>query len=150
LLRDLMLIQNEVTPATIGEWSTRLSESQLSVFANELECDLPNKQREDLSFVKLPDSFPISPAVDNALNLAAQRLLRAFAWRLPGFAESSLSYLSANFLSFSASVEDEASRRVVYLGRPPLHLILGLTGMSRGTYRLSWLDDRPFALFPEQ
>jgi hypothetical protein len=150
LLRDLMLIPNEVTPAAIGEWSTRVTESQLSLFASQVECDLPNKQPEDLSFVKLSDSFSISPAVDDALSFAAQHLLRAFAWRLPGFAESSFSYLSANFLSFSASLEDEASRRVVYVGRPPLHLILGLTGISRRTYRLSWLDDRPFALFPEQ
>jgi len=37
----------------------------------------------------------------------------------------------------------------VRLGRPPLHLILTMTGMLRKVYRLSWLDDRPFALFPE-
>ena len=34
--------------------------------------------------------------------------------------------------------------------RPPLHLILNMTGMTRQIYRLSWLDERPFALFQEE
>ena len=36
------------------------------------------------------------------------------------------------------------------LGRPPLNMILSITGMARATYLLSWLDDeRPFNLFQE-
>jgi len=145
LLRDVVLIGGEVTSSVIAEWSTRIEESQLSVFAKEVECDLPNKQTGDLSFLKLPDSVSISPALDNVLNVAAQHVLRAFAWRLPGFAESSLTYLATNFLDFSASVETEPDRHIVRLGRPPLNLVLSLTGMVRRTYRLSWLE-APFVL----
>jgi hypothetical protein len=145
LLRDLMLITGEITPAIIAEWSTRITESQLSAFAKEVECDLPNKQAEDLSFLKLPEPIPISPALDTVLNVAAQHVLRAFAWRLPDFANSSLMYLATNFLDFSATVETESDRHIVRLGRPPLNLLLSLTGVVRRTYRLSWLD-APFVL----
>jgi hypothetical protein len=38
----------------------------------------------------------------------------------------------------------------VRIGRPPLHLILNMTGMTRQSYRLSWRDERPFALFQQE
>jgi hypothetical protein len=104
---------------------------------------------EDLSHLSLPDSFRLARSLDRALSVAAQHLYRAFSWRLPGFTESSLPYLSSNFLDFSGSLEEEPARRIVRMGRPLLHLVLGMTGMSRQTYRLSWLDERPLALFPE-
>jgi hypothetical protein len=75
--------------------------------------------------------------------------MRAFAWRLPGFASSNLRYLWGNFLDFSASLDEETDRRVVRVGRPPLRLVLGLTGSTRQSYRLSWLDERPLTLFEE-
>jgi hypothetical protein len=104
---------------------------------------------DDVSHLALPNSFKLSPSLDLAMSVAAQQVMRAFAWRLPGFAGSNLPYLSRNFLEFGASVEEELARRVVRLGRPPLQLILGITGMTRQTYRLSWLDERPLALFQE-
>jgi hypothetical protein len=103
----------------------------------------------DLLHLALPKSLKFSPALDLALSVAAQHVLRTFAWRLPGFAESNLPYLSSNFLDFPASVEEETTRRVVRLSRPPLHLVLGITGIMRQTYRLSWLDERPLTLFEE-
>jgi hypothetical protein len=91
-----------------------------------------------------------APEADRALRVAAQNVLRVFAARLPGFAHSSLPYLRQNFLSFGATMEFEASgRSIVRLSRPPLHLILNMTGMNRATYRLSWLEQWQFALFPE-
>jgi len=103
----------------------------------------------ELEYLALPGSFRLRHKFDLGLSVAAQHLLRTFAWRLPGFAESNLSYLSRNFLEFAGSLEEESGRRVVRLGRPPLHLVLGLTGAMRQTYRLSWLDERPLALFQE-
>lgn len=105
---------------------------------------------EDLAYLSLPPAFGLTPPRDRTLGVAAQGLLRAFAWRLPGFARAHLPYLYANFLDLSASVEEEPERRVVRLTRPPLGLILGMTGMLRRVYRLSWLDARPLALFPEE
>lgn len=103
----------------------------------------------DLSYLSLPHSLIVSPLLDLAFSVAGQHVLRSFAWKLPGFGGSYLQYLSENFLDFSAGIEEEPSRRVVRLGGVPLQLILSITGLTRQTYRLSWLDDRPFTLFPE-
>jgi hypothetical protein len=75
--------------------------------------------------------------------------MRAFMWRIPGFAWSNLAYAQRNFLDFAATVEEEPGRRVVRMGRPPLALMLSLNGMERQSYRLLWLDERPLTLFPE-
>jgi hypothetical protein len=103
----------------------------------------------DLSYLALPDSLKFSPTLDLALSVVGQQILRNFAWRLPGFSESNLPYLSSNFLDFPASVEEEATRRVVRLSSPPLRLVLGINGMMRQTYRLGWLDERPLTLFED-
>jgi hypothetical protein len=106
-----------------------------------------DKLPDELEFLTLPASFKIARPLDLVLSIAAQHLLRGIAWRLPGFARSNLPYLSRNFLDFSASIEEDLARRIVRIGHPPLHLILNMTGMTRQSYRLSWLDERPFALF---
>ncbi len=103
----------------------------------------------DLSYLALPRIPAAARAVDLALSVAAQGVMRTFAWRLPGFAGSSLSYLHNNFLDAFASIEVEASRRVVRLGRPPLHLVLSIAGMTRQSYRVRWLGTLPCELFPE-
>jgi hypothetical protein len=103
----------------------------------------------DLSYLDFPPQLGIAGALDRALSVAAQGVLRSFAWRLPGFSRSSLSFLHANFLYVPATLEEQPDRRVVRLGSPPLGVVLNMTGKSRDTYRLSWLDDSPLALFPE-
>jgi len=107
------------------------------------------KLPDDLSFLAFPEPFGVVRSFDLALSVAAQGVLRAFARRLPGFAGSSLPYLYSNFLDFTASLEDEPERRVVRLGRPPLDIVLNMTGMARKEYRLDWLDERPLVLFQE-
>jgi hypothetical protein len=109
-----------------------------------------DKLQDDLEFLRLPAHLRIARPFGRALTVAAQQLLREFARRLPGFAGSNLPYLSRNFLAFGASIEEDDTRRIVRIGRPPLHLILNMTGMTRQTYRLSWLDERPFALFQQE
>jgi hypothetical protein len=108
-----------------------------------------DKLPSDLSHLSMPTSFRISRSFDLALSVAAQGVMRALAWRLPGFARSGLPYLYGNFLDISGSVQDEPARRVVRVGRPPLNIVLGVTGMAHKTYQVSWLDERPFALFQE-
>jgi hypothetical protein len=104
---------------------------------------------EDMSALHLPEPFEFGRDFEQALDLAAQNVLRLFAWRLTGFSRSGLAYLQRNFLDLTASLEEEAGRRVVRLSRPPLGLILNMTSQNRQVYRLSWLDDRPFELYPE-
>jgi hypothetical protein len=76
-------------------------------------------------------------------------VLRDASWRLPGFARASLPYLHANFLSMHGAAAEEPGRIVITLGRPPLSMVLAMTGMQRAVYRLPWLGERPVALFPE-
>lgn len=103
----------------------------------------------DLTYLTLPPVFGLRGPQQLALAVAAQGLMRAFSVRMPGFALSGLEYLYGNFLGCGAMVADEESRRVAVLGRPPLGVVLGMTGAARGAYRLSWLDERPLNLFQE-
>ena len=107
-----------------------------------------DKVPSELEHLALPN-FQLSQSFDLALSIAAQHIMRAFAWQLPSFAQSNLLYFWTNFLDFSASFEEEPQRRVVRVGRPPLRLVLGFTGAMRQTYRLSWLDNRPVTLFED-
>ncbi len=117
--------------------------------ALEASLDLPSPPpAADLDYLALPPEFGRRP-VDLALSVAAQGMLRLFAWKLPGFARSSLNYLYSNFLDCCAAVEEKSDQRVIFLTRPPLHLVLGMSGLNRCSYRLSWLDERPCAIFPE-
>jgi hypothetical protein len=84
-----------------------------------------DKLRADLSHLSLPQWFCLRRAFDLALSVAAQGVMRAFAWRLPGFAGSNLPYLSSNFLDFAGSMEEEPARRVVRVGRPPAGSLSG-------------------------
>ncbi len=109
--------------------------ARLAHLAGDLAYVLPRRSRVPL---------------DWAVAMAAQHALRLFSRRLPGFSRSSLDYLARNFLDVAATLtESEDGRRLVRLGRPPLGLVLALTGAHRGSYRLSWLDEREFALFPD-
>jgi hypothetical protein len=115
----------------------------------EPSWDLPTPPpAADLDYLALPPEFGRRRA-DLALSVAAQGVLRLFACKLTGFARSSLNYLYNNFLDCCAAVEEKADQRVVFLSRPPLHLMLGMSGLNRCSYQLSWLDGRPCAVFPE-
>jgi hypothetical protein len=85
-----------------------------------------------------------------AAQAAAARLLEAFSSHLPGFAGSGDAYLRRNFLDVPATVDWEPARLLVRLGRPPLHVVLTLTGLLRRRYQLSWLDGLPVEVFPEE
>ena len=109
------------------------------------------------------DLFVIPPSADvaaiwatareadrSAVVAAAEQILMRFARRLPGFAAAPPDHLRRNFLDISASVEREPSRIVVRLARPPLHVLLSMTGLIRRTYTLPWLSDVPVELYPEE
>jgi hypothetical protein len=109
---------------------------------------LPDSATRDLDYLSLPRTLGVRRGVDLALSIAAQGVLRCFAWKLPGFSRSSLPYLASNFLNCTAAVEQATDRAIVRLGRPPLHVILSMTGLNRTTYSPSWTGC-PCAVFPE-
>ncbi|MGI9395663.1 MAG: hypothetical protein ACR2OY_13515, partial [Boseongicola sp.] len=70
------------------------------------------------------------------VGLAAQIVLRRFAYRIPGFAASSVRYLRDNFLSMEASVQLGADQASVRLGPAPLAVMLNMTGLARQKYEV--------------
>jgi len=132
-----------VVDLTLSDEQSFISESVRNLLARF--ASLP----DELSYLTLPEDLKIPAPLDLVISVVAQNVLRNFAWRLPGFAESRFLYLSNNFLDFSASIEDDGPRRIARLGSPPLRLILSINGMLKQTYQLSWLDDRPIAIFEE-
>jgi hypothetical protein len=103
---------------------------------------------QDLDYLRFSSALGIRRAVDIAVSIAAQGVLRNFAWKLPGFSQSSLPYLAVNFLSCTAAIEPQPGRTAVRIGRTPLNLILGMTGLNSDSYSVSW-KPLPYALFPE-
>jgi hypothetical protein len=57
--------------------------------------------------------------------------------------------LRSNALSVTASIECEPERIVVRLSRPPLYVLLAMTGVTRRRYEIDWLSELPFDVFPE-
>jgi hypothetical protein len=144
-------IVREVLPETITVDLHDLTALEQIDHAGEARSVLTGLPRlhEQISYFSLPKEFRVSSRLDRALSVIAQGLLRDFAWRLPGFAWSQPAYLSENFLDCRATVEEEAERRVIRLGRPPLDLLLNMTGLNRRQYELSWLEGQRFELYPE-
>src|SRR5262249_46254555 len=101
----------------------------------------------DRSWLSLPG---VGAAWRRVLARAARLVLRRFARRLPGFGESTPPHLWRNFLAFDAVIENEDARVVVRCGRPPLHLVLTLTGMTRGLLAGRDPDNRPIFVFPRE
>lgn len=116
--------------------------------AGSVDAEFSGAVTKDLDYLSLPRNLGVRRGVDLALSVAAQGVLRNFAWKLPGFALSSLPHLFANFLDCCAAVEEASDLCVIRLGRAPLHLILGMAGLNRRSYQLSWME-RPCAVFPE-
>lgn len=96
-------------------------------------------------YVALAPPFTPAPAV-GVLERAATSLLRALARRLPGMADASAPYLGRNVLDLDAHVTVGADRFVVVLGNPPLHVLLTMTGMNRGSHRWGRTGDRTWTL----
>jgi hypothetical protein len=85
----------------------------------------------------------------DAIAVAAHAVLRGFAWKLPGFGNSSLQHLWSNFLDFPARVDLMKEKIVVRMSPAPLHTILRIAGLNSGSYTLPGVDPRPFHLFQE-
>jgi hypothetical protein len=108
---------------------------ELTKQAESLRVADSNQRSGKSIWQRLVNEFCLSPIEKDVLLLAVD-------------AEIDLN-LSRNFLEFPGSIEEEPARHIVRVGRPSLHLVLNMPGMTRGTYALSWLDGRPLAIFQE-
>jgi hypothetical protein len=136
------------TPARItasAPWIEACLESG-RVQSRPIDKHLMTRLDEQARYATIGAPFELPETVSNMVMLAAHALCRALAWRLPGFSSSTLGYLSDNFLSFAAEVSFEPEQIVVYVGDPPLHLVLTLAGMNRRRFRLDATGDREWIL----
>ena len=138
LLQEALNRRWRVVTDDEGNWLTLGRARAPSATASDAESD-------DVAYL-VDDSGPLSTGWACALAVAARRILRRFGRRLPGFSGSHCRFLRHNFLDVTATVDREADRLSVVLSRPPLDLMLGLTGRNRGERRWPWLDGRPFVL----
>ena len=148
-LRDLFGIAPQIGWPHAAAWLAALGQARRRHLARAFRHGTPRGHgaAADLDYLALPRTTGIDPTWQRVLTFGAQRVMRGFAARLPGFGRSRNGYLHRNFLDFGATLDYEPARIVVWLGRPPLHLMLGLTGASRGSMLFDWLDARPLALF---
>ena len=155
LTRELLGIDPDLPVAAFVRWQKRVSPESLTGWVETIrQADLARDNWSvdrpgDTDYLQLPKTLRASRAKDDVMAQAARLVLRNFSWRLPGFSGASFRHLFDNFLDFPASIEELPARRIVRLGRPPLGLVLNLIGMSRSSYRCSWLDSRTFELYPE-
>ena len=77
--------------------------------------------------------------LDRLLSALAHRLRTGWRAAAPGFAGSSPTYLARNFLAVSARVETGEEGLCVTLSRPPLDMVLAMTGLARARLTLDWL-----------
>jgi hypothetical protein len=86
-------------------------------------------------WVYLASTMPLSESWRLFFIQIAQIALRRFAYRVPGFAGTSLPYLHGNFLA--AHGRWCAAKGDLRLSRPPLYTLLQITGIARSAIRWS-------------
>lgn len=102
--------------------------------------------KEDLQNLWLQDRLGFNDAARTGLALLAQTTLASFAYRLPGFSHSSLSYLWRNFLCMSATLVTHERHIGAHLSRVPMSVILNMAGVNRGTAELPGFNWRPIRM----
>lgn len=100
----------------------------------------------DFNTLWLANRWQLSDNASACLSLLAQVTMKSFAYRLPGFAQSSVHYLLQNFLPMSATLVAEEHRIMAYLSRVPMSIILNMTGMNRSSLQLQNFDQRSIHL----
>jgi hypothetical protein len=145
--RDVMGITPSLTVERARAWSAEISGDIWSRLKDDIGAEQLAVADDD--FLALPSAMVGGDEAVGAIAAIGNCVLRRFAAMLPGFSQSSALHLFVNFLDVRASLEDEPTRRIVRLGRPPLDLVLRMAGIGGGVFILPWLDSRPFTLFPE-
>jgi hypothetical protein len=149
-LRRLFGLPEGARSAAIPGWLRALSAPAAAAAARHAvglvrrtgpDAILRSGERALLALTDAADS-----AGERAAILLAGAVLRAFARRLPGFGRSSARYLISNLLSGGGRIVDADDELLVVLRRPPLGVILAMTGLARGRHAFPWLGSRPLQL----
>lgn len=98
----------------------------------------------DRKWLVLPRALRRNPAGYRAVQALGHAALRDLARRLPGFAEASAAFLWRNLLAVGAHIAAEGDGFHVIIDRPPLDVLLSMTGLADRVAVLP--DGRPLRL----
>jgi hypothetical protein len=152
VMRDLFGVPPAVRPKRAAAWLAGMPHEcarAIAATARGLACRngrsaiLRPGDRRDLCFAPGLGGGTVG---DRAMTLLAGAVMRAFARRLPGFGRSSARFLVANFLAGGGRIEATEDGVSVALRRPPLAVILAMTGFRQFQCRASWLAGRPLSI----
>jgi hypothetical protein len=148
LWRDLLGVPQTLLLRDVARWLRAVGRERRKTLAASAARDaVPRSERRWLA---MPRRAGISRNWSAVLACLARRVYTGFARRLPGFANSSADYLWRSFLDIDAVVAREQDRVVVRCGRAPLHLVLALTGMTRGLVAGTDVQGRPILVFSRE
>jgi hypothetical protein len=136
--RDLLGLPSALLPTTLAPWCGAVDSAMLRAWRRTLP-PTPRPDRATSAFLALPPALCPNRELDRLLARAARRVLDRFAAHLPGFAGSSPAWLVRNFLAVPARSEICPDGLRATLGRPPLDVVLAITGLARTRLELPWL-----------
>jgi hypothetical protein len=134
LWRDLLRLPPMLDAEAVDGWLAALPRRARRELAASAVGEV---SRRDALHLALPPAWCRSRRMRRRIAGLAHTALRGFARRLPGFAASSAAFLWRNFLQTGARVEFEPDAIRVFVARPPLDVVLSLTGAGRAAFSLS-------------
>lgn len=145
--RDLLGIPPTLPLRDVARWLRAVGKERRKTLAFSV---VGGVRRAEGRWLAIPRRTGISRDWCAVLASLARLVYTGFARRLPGFASSSVEYLWRNFLDIDAIVEREQDQVVVRCGRARLHLVLALTGMTRGLVAGTDVRNRPILVFARE
>jgi hypothetical protein len=136
--RELLGLPPALLPAALARWCAGIDRPMRAAWRRALP-PAPRSDRATRELLALPSALCPDRALDALLGRASCLVLERFAAHLPGFAGSSPAYLTRNFLEVQAHVETTEMGVRVTLSRPPLDVVLAMTGLARTMLDLPWL-----------
>src|SRR5579871_247833 len=156
LLRTLTPADDGDTRFVLAETIARQAQGRELVLLRELLGSMSRETYSSMldaserlsyfSFANLWQEFDLT--LDLFGSLLSRAVMGQFASRLMGFQASSPEHLWRNFLEGAGTVRNLADRIEVELPRSPLLLVLQLSGLSRQSYFVPWLEGKEVCLLP--
>jgi hypothetical protein len=124
--RDAVGVSGSVSAADIARWVEIVGPDEWSRLASLFS----DSEAVDASHASLPAELIPREGAQTAFAAWAQSLMRRFASSLPGFAEASPAFLRANLMGAGGVAQCLPDRMHFRLNRPPLDILLGMTGLA--------------------
>jgi hypothetical protein len=138
LWRDLLGLPPRLGLGDIPAWGRGLGRERRRAL-RRLPAKLPPCDPACRRFFRVPAGLRMGARLDRLLDRLARALLDRLAGHLPGFGGSSPAWLARNILAMGARAEAGPEGLTVTLSRPPLDVVLGMTGLAREALVLPWL-----------